>query len=376
MTVVNKRDVNKTVISLSDGSQWEAELDAFGNYILKKQIKPPESESEPAMPSDEEQDGDGEEQEDDEAGEEDGEPQEGEPQDSEGEPTDEELERAIKKIQHFNQYNDSNVSDQDLKDFNPSILHDPAFKARLSSVMLDNKYDRRLKGRTRGKLDMTRLYKVPTESRTIFTQKQAKRNKQYNVVLLVDESGSMSDGKSVKAAESVVFLADAFDKIGINVAVIGFNQRVSVLKEFGKSVDLHSMYQHIATMNKLKGADGNNDWDGLNRAYHMFDHAPKGENILIMLSDGEPASADEAQFFDINDKEEKAPANTSELDRYDKDTRYHLHHLVNANKHRVTSIGIGIERGGWQIPNHSIINNPAELKKELIKQLRTLIRRG
>jgi cobalamin biosynthesis protein CobT len=242
-------------------------------------------------------------------------------------------------------------------------MKDPAFHARLKSIMLDNKYDRRLRGRPRGKLDMTKLYKVPTHSRSVFTQKQARKGKQYNIVLLVDESGSMVDGsKSTIAAECAVFLAKAFEGLNLNLSIIGFNQSITVIKEFDKSVDLNHVYNAIRTMNFGYGYIYNNDYDALNRAYHMLNKAPSGKNIVIMLSDGEPASTEDVQYIDIDGEEEKSSRyEVNDLYYYEKDTEEHLHALVHANDYRATSIGIGITEGGWQIPNNFVVEDVHDL---------------
>lgn len=255
-------------------------------------------------------------------------------------------------------------------------LKDGIFRHQLSNVMLDNKYDRMLRGRTRGKLDMTRLYKVPTQARNVFKQKQARRGKVYNVLLLVDESGSMSGSKARTAAECTVFLAKAFEGININVAIIGFNSIVTTRKEFNSPADYDRIYESIRTMNFRKGAGANNDWDALNKAYQMFNKAPEGENILIMMSDGEPASEDDAYFVDIKGNRETSPKGTDTLSNYERDSKTHLHHLVKANAHRVTSIGIGIKEGGWQIPNYEVVSDLNDLKPTIIKQLRKHITRG
>ena len=69
-------------------------------------------------------------------------------------------------------------------------MRDVAFQKRLSSIMLDNKYDRFMKNRKTGKLDTNSLYKI-NHSNKLFKKREARKNKDYAVSLVVDCSGSM-----------------------------------------------------------------------------------------------------------------------------------------------------------------------------------------
>lgn len=271
-------------------------------------------------------------------------------------------------------------------------LEDPVFKARLSSIMLDNKYDRKLRGRTRGKLDMARLYKVPTQSRSLFTLKQSRLGKQYNVVLLVDESGSMrheegefiAGGSSTKkctvAAECAVFLAKAFEGIGLELAIVGFNKYVTVRKEFGKSCDYERVYEAINTRNFGNGTSYNDDYEAMLFAYRMLERANlPGQDILIMLSDGIPAPSLATEYIDVkNNVIKKPPRDMIEhppsTTNYRRDTR-EMNRLAKHNS-SVLSYGIGIFEGGHQIPGFEVVNSLGALKPAVINFLRKHIKRG
>lgn len=372
--ILRKEDVKHIQVTRDDGSVWSATINEKGQVELVSEVSPPTSPSSPSKPSTPEEPS-------------------GEPEqpplitpETEGPGSIEDVLAGLAKVDGFGGKGPSDklLEREDQPKTVPSLpekvkemVRDSAFKSQLSSVMLDNKYDRMLRGRTRGKLDMTRLYKVPTQARSVFKQKQARRGKMYNVLLLVDESGSMmDDGKSERAAESVVFLAKAFEGININVAIVGFNRIITTRKEFTGPADYDRIYEAIRTMNFRHGHGDNNDWDALNKAYQMFDKAPEGENILVMLSDGYPASVYRPNFVDIHGKDEKEPKGTGTLDPDDRDEKVHLHHLVKANAHRVKSIGIGIKEGGWQIPDYEVVKDVNELKPAIIKQLRKHITRG
>jgi cobalamin biosynthesis protein CobT len=256
------------------------------------------------------------------------------------------------------------------------FLDDRVFQARLKNVMLDNAFDRRIRGRKRGKLDMRSLYKVPMKAENVFTLKQERKNKQYNIVLLVDESGSMMGDKAQTAADCAIFLAKAFENINIEIAIVGFNRYITTRKDFGQKVDYQKIHEAIATTNHGEGAGSNDDWDALNKGFQMFKPDMKGENILIMLSDGQPASSHSPIFVNSKGKEEKAPKDTDRVDTYQKDSITQLHHLVKANERKAKSVGIGIMRGGQQIPNHQVVNSVTQLKPAVIGLLEAKIKRG
>lgn len=271
-------------------------------------------------------------------------------------------------------------------------LSDSVFRARLSSIMTDNKFDRNLRGRTRGKLDMRRLWKAEVGATNLFMQKQARKNKEYNVLILVDESGSMVGGRIKVAAECVTFLGQSFEGLNINLAVVGFNRLVHKHKDFEEKVDWALLKKQIVHNANNGGHRGyNNDYDALAYAYKMF-KGRSGQNFLIMLSDGDPA------LFapDIKGIPERIAANDEEFVYkkdlmgkrhefyYEKDggltwgqkcKTENFHRLVHSNSN-VESIGVGIQAEGWQIPNHFRINNLEELKPQILAAIQKKVKRG
>lgn len=259
-------------------------------------------------------------------------------------------------------------------------VKDPAFRARLSSIMLDNKYDRKLRGRTRGKLDMGRLSKVPMMQRNIFTKKQSRRGKNYNVILLVDQSGSMSGAKSKQAAEAGMFLLNNFDGININTCVIGFHDSIHVYKDWNSKKSYDQVYKDL-----LGNYGGNEDYDAMHFALDYFKKAPdEGENILLMLSDGAPTLDGQERVFGENGKLLPFKFHDASLhedvddDYYGNDWKNdkdYLHHLVKSYPD-VNAVGIGIFEGGWQVPEHFVIHSLEDLKPTIIRVLGHKIKRG
>jgi len=216
------------------------------------------------------------------------------------------------------------------------------FLLKLKSIMLDNKYDRIVHNRKRGKLDDKSLYKVALNRNNIFKKKTERAGKEYNIVICVDQSGSMHCNRKIEtASELSEFLVKTFEKIGnINVSLVGFNTVISEYKpikkhlgrEFMKSGSLskkiqddssaeynHKVEDNIVDYwgnytygNNGKGAyfvkidkinkdrwgarpthwnnlgAGNRDYDAIDFGYHIL--KDKKNPFLIVLSDGQPAS--------------------------------------------------------------------------------------
>lgn len=256
------------------------------------------------------------------------------------------------------------------KELHEDGLRDPAFRARIQSIMTDNKYDRRVRNRKRGKLDMKRLWKVSTGSESVFMKKEARKGKMYNVVLIVDESGSMS-GRDVRlAAESALYLNEAFKGANINLAILGFNHFLVLHKDFNEVVeDKAGMWASMVGRADSHGAGCNHDYDALNKGYQMLEEQRMkngGEGVLMLLCDGSPAGCGgDAHLY--------PPSPLSRLDKHQKD---HFHALARRYKDHVASVGIGIRVEAWQVPDNVTINSTSDLNKTLVGLLRKKITRG
>lgn len=253
-----------------------------------------------------------------------------------------------------------------------STRHDPVFLAQLTNVMNDNQFDRRLRGRTRGKLDMTRLYKAQTGSLSVFTQKSLRKNKQYNVVLVVDESGSMGMGTYSRlefAAQATQFLAVHLNRIpGVNLAVVGFNHNIRVHKELDSKIDLNTLEQTIYKA-ALVGGGCNADYAALEKAYELVQNR-EGQNLVIFTSDGEPAGCGSCAGGKGTTRVLK---NGSEIYT---DDHEELNALVNRHGTLAKTVGVGIETVARQVPHNIKVGDLRELKSSLIGILRKEMQRG
>lgn len=195
------------------------------------------------------------------------------------------------------------------------------FKKRLQSILTDNKFDRFIGGYRSGKIDQKRLTKVAVHSSRVFKRRVERKNKYYSVVLVVDISSSMDDGyKLPLAAQSVADTYEALSANGVEVAIIGFNQGVEMVKDFDWNIKPSEVQQHILALSsvqlreygidarvfKASGytnqdavraehdtkdlfGDGTQEFLGVQDARFMVEDR-KGQRIILVYSDGATAN--------------------------------------------------------------------------------------
>lgn len=105
---------------------------------------------------------------------------------------------------------------------------------KINSVLRDNKYDRYVSGKTRGKLDFSSLAKI-AYSPKVFMKREARQNKDYKVIVLADASGSMGgDGKVEACADSLELIANALENTDVEYALWSFAGDIISLKDFAE----------------------------------------------------------------------------------------------------------------------------------------------
>lgn len=201
-------------------------------------------------------------------------------------------------------------------------MKDTAFKMSIRNIMKDNLFDRMIRKRKKGKLDDKSLWKAPLGQTNVYKQKLSKKNKTYNVMLLVDVSGSMQGSNMNMAIEATKKLTAAFTQAEINLEIVAFNAMLHKVKSFQEKHPKPSEIKRIlnkALRGKIivekreikgftdkpltyfsfheKNATGitdaggwNNDGEAIHFARKRFG-SMKGNNIVIVLSDGQPAPA-------------------------------------------------------------------------------------
>lgn len=105
------------------------------------------------------------------------------------------------------------------------------FKTKLNSILKDNKFDRFVSGKTRGELDFNSLSKINYSSK-IFKRKEARKNKDYKLIVLADASGSMRGTPASSVMESLTFLNEALAGTDVSYAIWSFGGDILCLKDF------------------------------------------------------------------------------------------------------------------------------------------------
>ena len=139
-------------------------------------------------------------------------------------------------------------------------------------------------------------------------QKQERKGKEYSVILLVDNSGSMSMWDLIEpAADTAVYLGESLQKAKIPFAVIGYNCFVAIHKKWNETIDKKDLHKKIVSSARggsleLYGEKafekqglspdvhahyGNHDLLALEMAKDELVRR-KGRKILITISDGRP----------------------------------------------------------------------------------------
>lgn len=251
---------------------------------------------------------------------------------------------------------------------------DNVFKSKLSNVMTDNKFDRVVAKRKKGKLDNKNLWRVETGQVNIFKQKQERKGKLYNIVILVDESGSMSwDEKIETASETSVYLAKSFNRMNINLAIIGFNATMLVHKSFEKPIknkDIDDFKEDMYTKahGTLKGTKRvemacNHDYDAIQTGIDML-LKRRGKKILLIFSDGRP-----------NCDEDGRDCGGYDQDKHKVDK---IKGLMREYKDKILFLGIGImaEHVKAMYEHCILIDDLDDFKTKVVEELAKVIKRG
>ena len=135
----------------------------------------------------------------------------------------------------------------------------------------------------------------PVESRA-WERRDLPQEKDYSFSILIDLSGSMNWGHKIEEAfKAVVVLAEALNRLSINIEITGFNKFLYEYQKFGEDFNqekralLGSMLKEVT---KEESADHNDDGWAISSASKKLQNQRGSEKFLIVLSDGIPAPSD------------------------------------------------------------------------------------
>lgn len=281
-------------------------------------------------------------------------------------------------------------------------MNKTTFEKKIGSVLRDNMFDRFVSNKKTGTLDNRKLYKIDTTSK-IFKKREERKGKKYNITLMVDGSGSMSGYRDALTISAVEKLTTSFKKLKLDYQIQCFNADLIPIKTFKEKTDINKIserlefvynknvdtkvvehsgkkYMYLQEENKdeYNSCDDSIGAETYNRRRGNFDgywiHTVinrvkklKGQNIVIVLSDGRPCH-DYGDFYIPHTNK-----------KYFKD--YDLSHIVKrAIKDGITFIGIGINTDCvfdyYPEKNTVEIQNEDEMYQAVVDKLNKLVKRG
>ena len=254
-------------------------------------------------------------------------------------------------------------------------MKDAVFKQKIRSVMIDNKSDRIIPKRKKGKLDGANSWRAHAGSERIFKQKQERKGKNYSIILLLDQSGSMwNTGVITHLAKAVSELGPILQDEGVEVSIIGFNEGITCYKEFSQKMpEVDYLFDSLScdtTAEKTTPSKrcckkppnnmaGNHDYDAVELALDILSKR-KGNKILMTFSDGRPHC--------------DWPENCGyPQELHDPKV---IHNLI-LSYPKIVSVGIGLKDNTVSkiYPKSIVLDSMNKLKPEVIKFFRANIKR-
>ncbi|WP_373262243.1 cobaltochelatase CobT-related protein [Hungatella hathewayi] len=150
-----------------------------------------------------------------------------------------------------------------------------------------------------GKLSLKKTVSGTVTSK-VFTKKVDPKNKSNMAVMLViDESGSMSGTRIQRAKTAAINLAEIFKKLGIPLYVMGFTADTYIKKSSGSTERADAVHHHYSMWSSASNdllkltsihAEANN-FDGYSIRYasKVLEKRPETHKVMIVISDGQPA---------------------------------------------------------------------------------------
>lgn len=165
------------------------------------------------------------------------------------------------------------------------------FSQKIQSILRDNMSNRYIGGQESGKLSRRGLYRVPAGSVKVFEKRLERKGKHYNILLVLDVSGSMqSDNRIVTASLCMAQLIVALDKSDVNFAVMTFNRDVIIQKDFSRKIATKKVSVIQGSLQELVYArpsnDENHDYIAAKQALKMMAGQTEGKNITFFIVDG------------------------------------------------------------------------------------------
>jgi Mg-chelatase subunit ChlD len=234
-----------------------------------------------------------------------------------------------------------------------------SLKISIERVLRHNRQTKLVHNQLKGKLDLKSksLVKSQSGSKMVNVHKGKAGALGYNIILLVDNSGSMQQERKIELANKVTSGVHAClrNTDGINVKVLAFTDTMIEKASWtGKKVE------------EMYAGGGNADaaacYVSITEGFRDTPN-PEYRNVLLVLSDGSPCEGR------LN------RSDLPKLDVFSSSSNAHIAQFVNriARRERVYVAGLGIQNDSTQIPNSKKIDDLKDVQRALITVLKGAI---
>lgn len=176
--------------------------------------------------------------------------------------------------------------------FKPDTAQIAVTARKIVAILRENMRSSPKTGFRSGKLNRKKLWKAENNETRIFTRKQNKKAKSYNIALVVDESGSMGGPKAATAAATTKTLALLLSRIPqVSLSITGFSALIRRYLKNGEKLTAKKLLKIERAIQKNPQEDSSGSgWncDGFVMREIARTMPQEGENIIIVLSDGNP----------------------------------------------------------------------------------------
>lgn len=216
---------------------------------------------------------------------------------------------------------------------------------KVVDIMKEKAYLRIQKGLKRGKICGSQLYKVSTNTSSVFQKKQNQdMSGDIAVSLLVDCSGSMHGDQLEIAGECSYIIAKALERANKPCIINAFDDGLHPIKKTREKMTNEMFYRMV----QVDGG-GTNEASAVTEAIKELEELKQGKKLLIVINDGSPNDGDK-----LRAAIKKRDASTN-----------------------VVGIGIYSESVRNYYDNHVVLQDVSKLPDELFKIIKKMVgRRG
>ena len=236
---------------------------------------------------------------------------------------------------------------------------------KVRKLLLVHKQSLTIHSQKKGKISNRNVHRVITgatqaRKQAVFKKNIHKHDIDTAVTVLIDYSGSMGGSKMTSAIECGLMLNHAISAAGVPVELLGFSDKSHLDSTFGSDIGIFKKHKERVNDEKLQARMvdmtnimyNNADGEAILYAYNRLRKQPNRRKLLIVLSDGSPATS-RYNIYEFTHKVIKTIEKSKEVEIY----------------------GIGIEDYNVEhfYTNNTVINDSSQLEEAVIKVIKNKV---